>query len=45
VDATAQEQKGTTRNANAADTEPVAPSEGLKGKVRMPRVEGKKLAK
>jgi hypothetical protein len=45
VDATTQEQRGTTGSANAADTEPVAPSEGLKGKVRMPRVEGKKPAK
>jgi hypothetical protein len=41
---TAQEE-GTTGSANSADTEPVAPPEGLKGKVRMPRVEDKKPAK
>jgi hypothetical protein len=45
MDSTAQEQKGTTGSANSADTEPVAPPEGLKGKVRMPRVEDKKPAK
>ncbi len=45
MDPTAQEQKGTTGSANAADTEPVSPHEGLKGRVRMPRVEDKKPAK
>jgi hypothetical protein len=38
-DPAAQEQKGTTGSAKADNTEPVSPYEGLKGKVRMPRVE------
>ena len=45
MDSAAQEQKGTAGSANAANTESVSLHEGLRGKVRMPRVEDKKPAK
>ena len=44
-DPAAQERKGTTGSAKADDTEPVSPQVGLKGRVRMPRVEDKKPVK